>query len=173
MSAPVTRDRPYPRLLDWLAKHGVEFEIHEHDPAFTARDTARAEAVDPRTFAKVVAVMTDDDRKVLIALDATDHLDLAKAGRTLGTTGVRLLTEAELAALAPGCEIGAIPAVGPLFGLSIYADYAIRDDPAISFNAGSHRFSVRVERAGWERASVVRYADLAKDSDKRPAWEQS
>lgn len=170
MSASATLDRPYPGLLDWLASHDVEYEIHEHDLAFTARATATAEGVDPRTFAKVVGVATRDGRNVLIVLDATDQLDLHKAGRALGASNARLLTEAELTALAPGCEVGAIPAVGSLFGLATYADYAVRDDPEISFNAGSHRFSARVERASWERACEVVYADLAVESDSRPAW---
>jgi Uncharacterized conserved protein len=173
MSTPTTLDRPSPALLEWLASHNVEYEIHEHDPAFTARATATAEGVDPRTFAKVVGVAADDDRNVLVVLDSTDHLDLGKARRAIGASDVRLLTEAELTALAPACQAGAIPAVGSLFGLTTYADYAVRDDPDISFNAGSHRFSVRVERASWERACGAVYADLATESDSRPAWARS
>jgi Ala-tRNA(Pro) deacylase len=173
MSATISLDRPYAGLLDWLAGHDVEYEIHEHEAAFTARATAAAEGVDPRTFAKVVGVATEDGRTILLVLDATDQLDLAKARRALGTSEVRLLTEAGLAALAPGCEVGAIPAVGPLFGVPTYADYAVREDPEISLNAGSHRFSVRVERAAWDRACGVVYADLAADSDSRPAWARS
>jgi Ala-tRNA(Pro) deacylase len=84
-----------------------------------------------------------------------------------------LLSESELTDLAPGCEAGALPACGKLYGLSTYADFAVRDDRDISFNAGSHRFSVRVDRSGWERATGVRYADLASESDTRPAWARS
>jgi Ala-tRNA(Pro) deacylase len=173
MSTPAILDRPFPALLDWLAGHAVEYEVHEHDPAFTAVATATAEGVDPRTFAKVVGVAARDDLNVLVVVDATDHLDLRKARRAIGGGEVRLLTEAEMTALAPGCQAGAIPAVGSLFGLPTYADYAVRDDPDISFNAGSHRFSVRVERATWERACGVVYADLATESDSRPAWARS
>jgi Ala-tRNA(Pro) deacylase len=173
MSSTPTLNQPYQDLLDWLAKHDVEYEVHEHGQAFTARGAAIAEGVDPRTFAKVVGVKTDDGRTLLCVLDATDHLDLHKARRTVGASDVRLLTEAGLAALAPGCEVGAIPAVGALFGLTTYADYAVREDPAISFNAGSHRFSARVDRAGWERACGVVYGDLAAESDSRPAWARS
>jgi Ala-tRNA(Pro) deacylase len=173
MSSNAMLDQPYRDLLDWLSSKGVEYEIHEHVEAFTARGAATAEGVDPRTFAKVVGVTTDDGRSALCVLDATDHLDLRKARRVLGATEVRLLTEEGLTALAPNCEVGAIPAVGALFGLPTYADYAVRDDPAISFNAGSHRFSARVDRPSWERASAVVYADLATESDSRPAWSRS
>ena len=173
MSTTTTLDRPYPPLLDWLASQDVEYEIHEHDPAFTARATATAEGVDPRTFAKVVGVATHDGPHILVVLDATDRLDLQKARRALGASDVRLLTEAELTGLAPGCAVGAIPAVGSLFGLATYADYAVREDPEISFNAGSHRFSARVERAAWERACGVTYADFAAADDPGPAWARS
>ena len=129
--------------------------------------------MDPATFAKVVGVRTAQDREAFIVLDAPDRLDLHKARRALATTDVRLLTEDELAARAPSCEVGAIPAIGSLFGVPTYADYAVRDDPAISFNAGSHRFSVRVERSAWEQASGVIYGDFARDADDGPVWSRS
>jgi Ala-tRNA(Pro) deacylase len=173
MKGTTTLSGPHMSLLDWLATNDVEFEVHEHPEAFTAQASARAEGVDPRTFAKVVGVLTEDGRKVLLVLDATDHVDLSKAAAALFTDRVRLLTESEMTDLAPGCEVGAIPAVGKLYGLSTYADHAVRDDRDISFNAGSHRHSVRVDREGWERATRVRYADLALDNDRRPAWDRS
>ena len=70
MNAETKLDQPYQPLLDWLAAQGIEYEIHQHDQAFTARATATAEGVDPRTFAKVVAVASDDGRNALIVLDA-------------------------------------------------------------------------------------------------------
>jgi Ala-tRNA(Pro) deacylase len=166
-------DEPYRPLVEWLESQEIKFEVHEHEHAYTARATATAEGVDPRTFAKVVAVASHDGRHALAVLDATDRLDVRKTGRVLGASDVRLLTEPELTALAPGCEVGAIPAVGALFGLATYADYVLRADPEISFNAGSHRFSARVDRARWERACNVIYADLAEDADAGPAWARS
>jgi Ala-tRNA(Pro) deacylase len=172
MNAITNASRPDQALIDWLTSRDVEFEVHEHAPSFTAAGTARAEGVDPRAFAKVVGVVTDDGRNVLLILDAPDHVDLRKARKALGADGVRLLSEPELVAIAPGCEPGAVPAVGDLFGLPMYADFAVRDDPEISFNAGTHRHAVRVDRAAWERATRVAYADLAIAED-RPAWADS
>jgi Ala-tRNA(Pro) deacylase len=159
-------------LLDWLASHDVEYEVHEHPVSFTARETAHAEGVDPATFAKVVAVATEDGRALLV-VDALDHVDMRKARRLLATRELRLLSEEELGRLAPGCDVGALPALGQLFGVPMYADYAVRDDAQISFNAGSHRFSVRVGRQNWEDATGVSYGDLAEDWDRRPAWSRS
>lgn len=173
MNASTATARAHAGLLDWLARHGVDHELHDHVETYTAKNAARAEGVDPRTFAKVIGVATEDGRRALIVLDATDQLDVRNARSALGAREVRLLTERELSELAPECETGAIPAVGSLFGLPMFADYAVRDDPEISFNAGSHRVSVRVDRAAWEHASLVRYADLAADRDGRPPWARS
>jgi len=155
---------PHPALLDWLVKRDIEAEVYERTETLTARATARAEGIDRRTLAKVVGVATDDGRNVLLVLDATGQVDLHKARRALSARDVRLLDEAELARLTPGCDTGAIPAVGALFDLPMYADYVVREEYDISFNAGSHRFTVRVERAAWERATGVQYADLVDDA---------
>ena len=165
-----TLGRPHPGLLAWLSASQVDYELHEHARTQTARQTARAEGVDPRTFAKVVGVRIVGDRDALIVLDATDLLDLSKARRVLGHETVRLLTETELATLAPDCEVGAIPAVGGLFGLPTYADVLIGEDPEISFNAGTHDCAVRVDRESWERATGAIYADLAVRDELPPAW---
>jgi Ala-tRNA(Pro) deacylase len=163
-------DRPHSGLLDWLRRERVDYEIHEHTETFTAASTARAEGVDARTFAKVVGVETDDGRMALLVVDAPDRVDLDKARQVLEGRRVRLLNEAELKTLAPDCETGAMPAVGELIGLPMYVDYAVESDAEISFNAGTHRFSVRVDRAGWERAAHVHYADIAAGGEAGPAW---
>jgi len=160
---------PHQGLLDWLAGRSIEYELREHPETFTAEATARAEHVDPRRFAKVVGVATNDGRRALLLVDAPDHVDLAKARRVLGAADVRLMSEPEFAALAPECDAGTIPPVPELFGLPVYADFILRDAPEISFHAGSHQFTVHVDRAAWERTSGIAYADIARD-EGTPAW---
>jgi Ala-tRNA(Pro) deacylase len=175
MSATVTTEKldvrgPHAGLLDWLAANGVEYELHKHPATVTALETARIERVDPRRFAKTLAVELANGDRAIVVLDATARLDLVKAARTLDTTSVRLVTEGELTELAPDIEVGALPPVGQLFGLRVLADFGIHDDPTISFPAGSHRFAVMVDRAAWERAAHVVYADLAAAIDRGPIW---
>jgi len=160
---------PHPGLIDWLAVHHVEYEMHEHPETFTAEATARAEHLDPRSFIKVVGVVAGDGRRMLLLVDADDHVDLAKARHALDADDVRIMTEAEFAALAPECETGTVPPVPELFGVPVCADYAVRDTPEVAFHAGSHRYTVHVDRHAWERAIGVTYADLAQGTG-RPAW---
>jgi Ala-tRNA(Pro) deacylase len=172
MDAPA-QARPYAALMDWLREHGIEHEIHEHAATFTAASTARVEGVSARSFAKVVGVIADDDRKALIVLDAPDHVDLCKVATIMGAREARLMTELELSSLAPGCEPGATPAVGSLFGSPMFVDHAVREDPEISFNAGTHRHAVRVDRVAWERATDVQYTNLAVHDERLPVWAMS
>lgn len=164
---------PHAGLLDWLAANRVEYELHEHPTTYTARETARAEGVDPRLFAKTVGVELANGRRALVVVDATDKVDLVKARHVLDSGSVRLLTEEELVSLAPDCQVGTMPPIGDLFGVRVYADYAVREDREISFHAGSHHFTVHVDRAAWEKAARVVYGDLAIDVERMPAWADS
>lgn len=172
MEAPVSRG-PMKSLLTWLASEGIDHELHEHDRSFTAVATARAEGVDPHTFAKVVWVRAAEGGDALVVVDADDHLDLKKAREVMKSGDVRLVAEHEIEELAPDCDAGAMPAVGSLFGLPTYADLHVADSVEISFNAGSHTVAVRVDRAAWEQALGVIYADLAAHTWREPAWSRS
>ncbi len=165
---------PHSGLLDWLSKNHVDYELHEHATTYTARETARADHVSLAQFAKAVGVVGDDGRRALMVIDAADHLDLLRAARVLGARHVRLMDESELAAACPGCDVGATPAVGALFGLPMHVDVALRDAGVLTFHAGSHRYTVHVERAAWERAVGASYASLAEHRTPRePAWMMS
>jgi Ala-tRNA(Pro) deacylase len=164
---------PNARLLAWLAEHDIDHEVRAHPPTVTARETAAAEGIDPRRFAKTLGVATSDGRRALIVLDATDPLDFVRASHVLDAEHVRLLTEDELRELAPDCDTGTVPPIGELYGVRVYADLAVRDDPEISFHAGSHRHTVHVDRSAWERAVGVIYGNLAHEDPTIPAWARS
>jgi Ala-tRNA(Pro) deacylase len=176
LAQPPTRapvNVPLVALLDWLGAHGLDYDLHEHPLAFTALETARAEGLDPHAFAKTLGVATGDGRRALVVVEASDHLDLAKAAGALGAGRVRLLSEIELLELAPACDIGALPAIGDLFGVALYADEALLEVGRLTFHAGSHRHAVRVERAPWARAARVRFFDLSvagEGSPEYPDW---
>jgi Ala-tRNA(Pro) deacylase len=158
------------RLLNWLATQEIDHELHHHVTALSSAATARAEGVDLHQFVKAVIVETADGRDVILALEASDRVDLAKASESLSTSHVQLLTEERMAMIAPDCDPGAWPPVGAWFAMPVVADRNIHEEAAITFNAGSHDYAVRVDRAGWERAAAVRYADLAEDDPGEPAW---
>jgi Ala-tRNA(Pro) deacylase len=55
-----------------------------------------------------------------------------------------LATEDEFISRFPGCEIGAMPPFGNLFGVRVVVDPALEKDPYIYFNAGNHVQTVKL-----------------------------
>jgi Ala-tRNA(Pro) deacylase len=148
-------------LVTWLDDHAVPYVLHEHPLAYTASATAHAEGVSERTFAKVVGVGTADGSRVLAVVDAADHVDFVRLAAFLGTDWAALLTERMMEEILPDCEAGAVPPIPEIARVEVVADEAVRNDPQISFNAGSHRTAVRVDREAWERAAGIRYGSFA------------
>lgn len=156
MTPSLTAVGPYPALIAWLDEHHVPYEVHEHRQTYTAMETAHVEGEDPKTFAKVVGVHASDGTNALVVVDASDQVDLALLRETMGAAWVALLGEDDLRQLLPACDVGTAPPIPELVKVPVYVDEAVRSDDRISFHAGSHQYTVRVDRAAWEREAKVR-----------------
>lgn len=156
MIQSVTAPGPYPPLIAWLESHHIPYEVHEHRMTYTAVETAHAEGTDPMTFAKVVGVRTSEGSNALVVVDASDQVDLALLRDAMDVAWVALLGEEDLRALLPDCDVGTVPPIPELVKVPVYVDESVRADKKISFHAGSHRYTVRVDRAAWEREADVR-----------------
>jgi len=156
MTQSATATAPYPPLIAWLDSHHVPYELHEHRRTYTAAETADAEGTDPTTFAKVVGVRTSDGSNALVVVDASDRVDLALLRDAMDVAWVALLGEAGLRTLLPDCDVGTLPPIPALVKVPVYVDEAVRTDDRISFHAGSHEHTVRVDRAAWEREAKIR-----------------
>jgi Ala-tRNA(Pro) deacylase len=140
-------------VREFLDHEGVSYQVIAHEKAFTAQGVAAALHVSGWTFAKAVILKTKDGRLVMAVLAGPQSLDL-KAARSVVGSEVELASEADFAPKFPGCELGAEPPFGNLYGLPVYVDEALRKDPEIVFNAGTHTEAVRMTYADYER--VVR-----------------
>ena len=66
------------------------------------------------------------------------------ARASLGASRVRLATEDQFISRFPGCEIGAMPPFGNLFGMRVMVDPELARDRYIYFNAGNHSQTMRL-----------------------------
>jgi Ala-tRNA(Pro) deacylase len=137
-------------IEEYLQETGTPFTHTTHRLAYTAREVARAEQLPPHNLAKTV-VVHDDSGYALAVLPADCLVDLFQLRTDLGRTHLRLATEAEIAKLFPECELGAMPPFGNLCGLPVYVDAALAKDEMIAFNAGTHRDTVHLRYADFER----------------------
>ena len=91
-------------------------------------------------------------------LPANSTADLSEVRRLLGLTQIRLATEPELAALCPGCEIGALPPFGDLFDIPVMVDESLAAAESSAFNAATHRDVLHITSADFhELVNPIRW----------------
>lgn len=154
------------RLEQWLREAGVAFEVIAHAPAHTSEDAARVRGTRLRQGAKALVVRAEE-RFVLCVLPADLRADNAALRALVGTRKLRFATREELHRLT-GCEPGAVPPFGNLFGLPVLLDEALCANERVVFSAGSHGRSITMRCADLVRlsgATVCRFTV----ADRAPA----
>jgi len=152
---------PPRQIIEFLENQKVPYEVFAHERAYTAQGVTAAAHVRGRDFAKVVIVKAAEGRQVMAVIPGPRHVDLDALGGLLGSR-VELAREEEFAGLFPGCELGAEPPFGNLYGLQVYADESLHRDPDVVFNAGNHNEVIRMKWLDYERVVHPVVAALSK-----------
>ena len=84
-------------------------------------------------------------------MPAAYRVDLTRLSRALGGSEVELAEEDDFKDAFPDCELGAMPPFGNLYGVPVYVDSRMAEQPEIVFNAGSHTDAVRMPYAEFEK----------------------
>lgn len=154
------------RLKDFLDREGVKYVTIAHSPAYAAQDIAQAAHIEGKDFAKTLIVKIDG-RLAMAVLPASEKLDLAQLKKAAGAKHVSLAFESEFAKWFPGCEPGAMPPFGNLYGMEVFVAKSLAADEQIAFNAGSHAELVRTAYKDFER--LVQPMVAAISTASRPA----
>jgi Ala-tRNA(Pro) deacylase len=81
----------------------------------------------------------------LIAVVPFDcFVDIEPLMDVLGRADVRVATNEELVKLCPDCELGALPPLQDLVGVSVWVDEQFASNEFIAFNAGTHQDIIRM-----------------------------
>jgi Ala-tRNA(Pro) deacylase len=131
------------KLREFLEANKVPYSVHSHPTAYTAQEIAALQHVRGRQLVKVVMVKAGDDF-VMLALPAERRVDFTRLKTTLGGKDTRLAQESEFRDLFPGSEVGAMPPFGNLYGLPVYVDRSLEQEPEIIFNAGTHTLTAKM-----------------------------
>jgi len=152
---------PAAKLKEFLDGRGTKYVVITHSPAFTAQEVAAAAHISGKDMAKVVVVKLDGSM-ALAVLRACDDLDFGLLQQATGAGSAELANESEFADRFPGCEVGAMPPFGILFGMDTVVDVALAEDEAIAFNAGSHKELVQLAYGDFEDVVGPRVAPIAR-----------
>ncbi|ACF46926.1 MAG: YbaK/EbsC family protein [Prosthecochloris sp.] len=152
---------PIQKLRNFLDSHRIKYFIISHSPAYTAQEIAASAHVPGKELAKTVMV-TIDGRLAMAVLPASGKLDFTMLERVASSNDVLLASEEDFADMFPGCEVGAMPPFGNLFGMKTYVDRELARDEEIVFNAGDHTELLRLSFRDYEHLVHPVIADLVK-----------
>ena len=141
---------PTATLTELLDREGVRYVTIQHSRAYTAQEVAAAAHVSGKEMAKTVVTKLDG-KPALVVLPAREKVSLDQLRENTGAHEVELATEQEFASLFPGCELGAMPPFGNLYGLDTYVTKSLAADDEIAFNAGTHTELIRMPYRDFER----------------------
>ena len=141
---------PVGKLKEFLDANGVKYLVISHSKAYTAMEAAESSHVKGKDFAKTVMVKLDG-KLAMVVLPATQKVDLERLRLAAKAVNTEIASEPDFKADFPGCELGAMPPFGNLYGMQVYVDPSLAEDEEIAFNAGSHTEVVRMAYRDFER----------------------
>jgi Ala-tRNA(Pro) deacylase len=134
---------PTKLISHYLDRHRVSYDVIPHPAAYTAMEVAHAAHVPGAQLAKAVIIRADGSF-VMVVLPGTEKLDLELFRKGIGAKCVAVAREDEFAWIFDDCETGAVPALGNLFGLTVYVADTFDDASEIAFCGGTHRELIRM-----------------------------
>jgi len=137
------------RVRRYMSAQGVTWDPVPHTPSATAIDAAHSALLAESRVAKAV-VLEDDVGYVLAVIGANRSLDIEALGAALGRR-LRLAAEPELEAIFDDCEPGAVPAIGPAYGIPTVWDDSLGERRDVYFEGGDHRTLVHLSGADFGR----------------------
>jgi Ala-tRNA(Pro) deacylase len=151
---------PAKKLKDFLDSEKVKYVTIGHSVAYTAQEIAASAHIPGQDLAKTVVVKLDGEM-VLAVLPATARVDLELLRKASGAKSAELARENEFAGIFPGCELGAMPPFGNLYGLEVFVAQRLTEDEQIAFNAGTHTELIQLSYADFERLARPRVLKLS------------
>ena len=121
------------RFLEQLS---VEYALVPHPHTGSSHETAEAAHVREDHIAKAV-IVKDLAGYAMVVVPASNWVEVEHLRKELNRD-LHLATEDELAKLFGDCEAGAVPPLGPAYGVETFLDQAMTSLANVYFEAGDH-----------------------------------
>lgn len=152
---------PIPKIKSYLERAGVSYMTLDYADAYTAQKVAAATHISGDQLVKTVMVKVDD-ALLMAVVPANKRVDLDRVQVITGADRVTLADEADFGSLFKGCEVGAMPPFGNLYGVEMLVDASLADQDKIAFRAGTHGELVRMAYKDYARLVEPHVIELTK-----------
>jgi len=136
-------------LQNYLDQTGVNFDLIDHRPTYSASQTAQASHVSGKAIAKAV-LLKDEEGYLLAVLPASRQIRFDELKSQLHRN-LFMASEEEAAAKFSDCETGALPPVGEAYGLEVVLDDTLADRSDVYFEGGDHHTLLHVKGEAFNR----------------------
>ncbi|HTL59109.1 MAG TPA: YbaK/EbsC family protein [Candidatus Limnocylindrales bacterium] len=141
---------PVKQLKEFLDREKVKYISIIHSTAYTAQEVAASAHITGKELAKTIIVELDGEM-AMVVLPANRKIVLQELREVTGSDQVKFASEEEFRERFPGCETGAMPPFGNLYGMDVYIAEGLANQDEIAFNAGSHTEVIRMAYSDFER----------------------
>jgi prolyl-tRNA editing enzyme YbaK/EbsC (Cys-tRNA(Pro) deacylase) len=135
-----------------LEERGVDYELVAD---------AHADGAPPHRVVKTIAIWVLGELR-LVALPASESVDMNRVQHLLGDGDARIATEAELSRALPVLDAGALPPFGAPAPPLALVDRRLLACNWVLANGGDHRHSLRVSPLEIVRLSHARVVDIGR-----------
>ena len=132
------------KLKQFLDEREVKYVSINHSRAYTAQDIAESAHISGNDFAKVVMLKADEEM-IMAVLPAPDKVNLKLLRQVLGVRNIVFADENDFQDHFPGCEVGAMPPFGNLYGIRVILAQTLCGSTTISFNSGLHTEVIQMD----------------------------
>lgn len=123
-------------VKDFLAKHAIDYALVSHPHTGSSHESAEAAHVSEDHIAKAV-IVKDTQGYAMVVVPASHWVEIEHLRKEL-KRDFHLAEEDELAALFGDCEAGAVPPLGPAYGIETFLDQSLTSLANVYFEAGDH-----------------------------------
>jgi len=142
---------PIPKKVnEFLKKNAAKFELIDHKTVFTAYDKAATLKVKPATIAKVLVMRMDRDLATVV-VGGDKNLDIDKLKKAAKAKKIDFVKEPVIKEKFKGIDPGAIPPFCELWGVKVFADRALLNQPKIILSAGKYEWSIKMSPASFKK----------------------
>ena len=150
-------------VSQYLTDNSVRYRVIPHEHSATSRETARKASVREDRVAK--AILLKDDRGMVMAIiPASNSLDMRAVHEETGRNHLEMMEESEFANVFGDCEVGALPPLGPAYGITTLVDSNLDDRSTLYLESGDHESVVAIDGRDFDRLmSGSRHCNLSRD----------
>jgi len=145
LSMPVPK-----KLINFLEKSKVKYQIIEHKTVYTAYDKVQTLKVPEKMVGKTLILKTDG-KLAMVLIPANKNLDKRKIKKLLKAKKVDLVSEKLIKNKFKGVKVGAVPPFGNLWGLGTFTDKSLINQPKLIVNGGDYNFSIKISSVSFKK----------------------